>query len=149
MTTIKAQINEDMKTAMRARDPERLGTIRLIMAAMKQKEVDERIELNDDHILVILNKMVKQRRESITQFEAGNRPELAKKESDEIAVIQGYLPAQMSTADIEKAVADAIKESSAESAKDMGKVMGVLKAKLAGKADMTVVSAKVKEMLAG
>lgn len=146
-SAIKAKITEDMKTAMRGQMKERLATIRLIQAALKQKEVDERIELTDEHILAILNKMIKQRRESIAQFEAGNRPELAAKEAEEIKLIQEYLPAQMSEADVMKAVADAITESGATSAKDMGKVMGVLKAKLAGKADMTVVSAKVKEKL--
>jgi uncharacterized protein YqeY len=147
MSTIKSRINEDMKTAMRAQDKERLGTIRLIMAAMKQKEVDERIELTDEHVLAILNKMVKQRREAITQYEAGNRPDLVKKESNEILVIQAYLPSQMSEAEVEKAIADAMQESGATSAKDMGKIMAILKAKLQGKADMTVVSAKVKEKL--
>jgi uncharacterized protein YqeY len=145
--TIKDKITEDMKNAMRAQQKERLGTIRLILAAFKQREVDERIVLNDEQILAILNKMIKQRRDSITQFEAGNRPELAAKEADEIKLIQEYLPAQMTDADVEKAIADAISESGAASGKDMGKVMGVLKARLAGKADMTVVSAKVKEKL--
>lgn len=147
MATIKDQILEDMKTAMRSGDKERLATIRLIMAAMKQREVDERITLTDEHVLAILNKMIKQRRDSISQYEAGNRPDLAKKEADEILVIQTYLPAQMSEAEVEQAVATAIQESGASSAKDMGKVMGLLKGKLQGKADMTVVSAKVKEKL--
>src|SRR3990167_3232662 len=126
MSTIKAKILEDIKNAMRAREKERLATIRLIMAAMKQREVDERIELTDEHVLAILNKMVKQRREAITQYEAGNRPDLVKKESDEIAVIQQYLPAQLSEAEIEKAVTEAIQEAGATSAKDMGKVMSSL-----------------------
>ena len=144
---IKNKILEDMKTAMRSQEKERLATIRLIMAAMKQREVDERIELSDEQILAILNKMIKQRRDSITQFEAGNRPELAKKEADEIIVIQQYLPAQLSESEISQAVKAAIQESGATSAKEMGKVMGLLKSKLQGKADMTVVSAKVKEIL--
>lgn len=148
-SVIKAQIHEDMKTAMRSHEKERLGTIRLIMAALKQREVDDRIELSDEQILAILNKMIKQRRDSITQFEAGNRPELAKKEADEILIIQQYLPAQLSETEVEQAVVAAIQESGAASAKDMGKVMGILKAKLQGKADMTVVSAKVKEKLTG
>lgn len=148
MSTLKSRIQEDMKTAMRAQDKERLGTIRLIMAAMKQKEVDERIELTDEHILAILNKMVKMRRESITQFEAGDRPDLVKKESDEIVVLQAYLPELMPEAEVEKAVIAAITATGASSAKDMGKVMGTLKAQLQGKADMTLVSAKVKEKLA-
>lgn len=147
MSTIKSRIQEDMKTAMRAQDKDRLGTIRLIMSAMKQKEVDERIELTDEHILAILNKMVKQRREAIAQFETGNRPDLVKKESDEILVIQAYLPTLMPEAEVEKAVIAVIAETGASSAKDMGKVMGALKAKLQGKADMTLVSAKVKEKL--
>lgn len=147
-SAIKAHILEDMKTAMRSQEKDRLATIRLIMAALKQREVDERIELTDEHILAILNKMIKQRRDSINQFEAGNRPDLATKEAVEIQIIQQYLPAQLSAADIEQAVLAAISESGAVSAKDMGKVMGLLKSKLQGKADMTVVSTKVKEKLA-
>ncbi len=146
-SALKTQITDDMKTAMRNQDKDRLGVIRLITAALKQKEVDERIELTDEHVLAILNKMIKQRRDSITQYETGNRADLAQKEAAEIDVIQSYLPAQMSTAEVERAVAAAIQETGATSAKDMGKVMGILKGKLAGKADMTVVSAKVKEKL--
>jgi len=145
--TIKDKITEDMKTAMRGQMKERLGTIRLILSALKQREVDERIVLDDEQILAILNKMIKQRRDSISQYEAGNRPELAAKEAEEINVIMEYLPKQLSEAEIEQAVAAAITESGAASAKDMGKVMGVLKGKLAGIADMTVVSVKVKEKL--
>ncbi len=145
--TIKDKITEDMKNAMRSQQKERLGTIRLVLAALKQREVDERIVLTDEQVLATLNKMIKQRRDSVTQFEAGNRPDLAAKELEEIKVIQDYLPAQLSEAEIADAIAAAITESGAASAKDMGKVMGVLKAKLAGKADMTVVSAKVKEKL--
>jgi uncharacterized protein YqeY len=145
--TIKDKITEDMKNAMRSQQKERLGTIRLVLAALKQREVDERIVLSDEQVLATLNKMIKQRRDSVTQFEAGNRPDLAAKEVEEIKVIQEYLPAQLSEAEIADAIAAAITESGAASAKDMGKVMGVLKAKLAGKADMTVVSAKVKEKL--
>lgn len=148
-SVIKDKIIEDMKTAMRGQEKARLGTIRLIMAALKQREVDERIVLTDEQVLTTLNKMIKQRRDSISQFEAGKRPDLAQKEAEEIRVIQQYLPAQLSQAEIEQAVAAAIQESGASSAKDMGKVMGTLKAKLQGKADMTVVSAKVKELLAG
>lgn len=146
--TIKDKITEDMKNAMRAQAKERLATIRLILAALKQREVDERIVLTDEQILAILNKMIKQRRDSISQYEAGNRADLAAKEAEEITVIQEYLPSQLSEAEVEQAVLAAITESGAASAKDMGKVMGVLKAKLTGKADMTVVSAKVKEKLA-
>lgn len=148
-SAIKGKILEDMKDAMRSQEKERLATIRLILAAMKQREVDERIELTDEHVTSILNKMIKQRRDSITQFEVGNRPDLVQKESEEVRVIQSYLPAQLSAAEIEQAVAAAITESGASSAKDMGKVMGLLKNKLQGKADMTIVSAKVKELLAG
>jgi hypothetical protein len=146
-SAIKDHILDDMKTAMRSGEKERLATIRLIMAAMKQREVDERIELTDEHILAILNKMIKQRRDSITQFEAGARIDLAQKEAEEIKVIQLYMPAQLGEKEIEQAVADAIQQSGATSAKDMGKVMGLLKTTLQGKADMTVVSAKVKEKL--
>jgi uncharacterized protein YqeY len=146
---IKNRILEDMKTAMRSQEKERLATIRLILAALKQREVDERIELSDEQVTATLNKMIKQRRDSITQFEAGNRPDLAQKETEEVRVIQQYLPAQLSESEIEQEVAMAIQESGAASAKEMGKVMGLLKAKLQGKADMTVVSTKVKEKLAG
>lgn len=145
--TIKDQITEDMKTAMRSQEKDRLGTIRLILAALKQREVDERIVLTDEQILATLNKMIKQRRDSISQYEAGNRADLAEKEVAEIRVIQAYLPAQLSEAEIEQAVTTALQETGATSAKDMGKVMGALKSKLQGKADMTLVSAKVKEKL--
>lgn len=146
-SAIKEQILEDMKSAMRAHEKERLATIRLIMAALKQREVDERIILTDEQVLAILNKMIKQRRDSISQYEAGNRPDLAQKEAEEIRVIQTYLPAQLNEAEIEQAVMTAIQESGAASAKEMGKVMGLLKNKLQGKADMTLVSAKVKAKL--
>jgi uncharacterized protein len=119
--SIKDKILEDMKTAMRAQEKERLGTIRLILAALKQREVDERIVLSDEQIIAILNKMIKQRRDSISQFEAGNRADLAQKEKEEIRIIQQYLPAQLSEAEIERAVSSAIQESGAASAKDMGK----------------------------
>lgn len=145
--SIKDKIQEDMKTAMRSQDKDRLATIRLILAALKQREVDERIVLSDEQILATLNKMIKQRRDSISQFEAGNRMDLAEKEKMEVGVIQQYLPAQLSEAEVEQTVAAVIQESGATSAKDMGKVMGLLKAKLQGKADMTLVSAKVKEKL--
>lgn len=148
MSAIKEKIQDDMKTAMRSQEKERLATIRLILAALKQREVDERIVLTDEHILAILNKMIKQRRDSISQFEAGHRADLAQKEAEEIRVIQAYLPAQLSDAELDQAIAAAMQESGATTAKDMGKVMGVLKAKLQGKADMTIVSAKVKTKLA-
>jgi len=144
---IKEKILEDMKSAMRAQEKERLGTIRLILAALKQREVDERIVLSDEQVLATLNKMIKQRRDSITQFEAGGRTDLSQKEAAEVTIIQQYLPAQLSEAEIEQAVATTIAKTGASGAKDMGKVMGVLKGKLQGKADMTLVSAKVKEKL--
>lgn len=144
---IKGQIQEDMKAAMRSQEKERLTTIRLILAALKQKEVDERIVLTDEHVMAILDKMVKQRRESITQYEAGNRPELAQKEADEIKLIQAYLPAQLSDGEINALIESAIKETGAASARDMGKVMGVLKPKVQGRADVAAVSAKVKDRL--
>jgi uncharacterized protein YqeY len=136
-----------MKNAMRNQDKERLVTIRLILAAIKQREVDERIELTDEHVLSILDKMVKQRRESIAQFEAGNRPDLVQKEMAEIAVIQHYLPAQLSESEVEAMIDNAIKETHASSMRDMGKVMSILKPKVQGRADVAVVSAKVKEKL--
>lgn len=138
-----------MKAAMRAQSKERLATIRLILAALKQREVDERTELSDEDVLAILNKMIKQRRDSIQQFQAGNRADLAQKEAQEIDLIQEYLPTQLSNEEIEQAIASAIQSSNATTAKDMGKVMGILKASMQGKADMSIVSAKVKERLAG
>jgi hypothetical protein len=147
--TIKDQITNDMKTAMKAQEKERLAVIRLILAALKQREVDERIVLTDEQILTTLNKMIKQRRESIKQFEEGKRLDLAQKENFEISIIQQYLPAQMSEAEIEQTVGAVIQEIAANSPKDMGRVMATLKSKLQGKADMTIVSAKVKEKLAG
>ncbi len=147
-SAIKGQILEDMKTAMRSQNKEDLATIRLIMAALKQREVDERITLADEHVLAILDKMVKQRRESITQYEAGNRPDLVAKEQAEIQIIQKYLPAQLSETEISALIDSAIKESGATSAKDMGKVMAILKPRVQGRADVGSVSAKVKERLA-
>jgi hypothetical protein len=146
--SLKDRINDEVKTAMRAQDKQRLGVLRLITAALKQKEVDERITLDDAQVLGILEKMVKQRRDSIQQYEAGNRMDLADQEKFEIGVIQGFLPAQLSEAEIDAAVDAAIASTGAASAKDMGKVMGALKQQLAGKADMTVVSARVKAKLA-
>ncbi len=146
-SAIKGQIQEDMKNAMRSQDKERLAVIRLILAALKQREVDERIELTDQDVLATLDKMVKQRRESIVQYEAGNRPDLAQKEAVEITVIQHYLPAQLSNAEIETMIDAAIKETNAASMRDMGKVMGILKPKVQGRADVAAISAKVKERL--
>ena len=145
--SLKAQITEDMKTAMRAKDTERLGTIRLLQAAMKQKEVDERVELDDTMVIAIVDKMIKQRKDSIAAFETANRQDLADKEKAEIAVIEGYLPQRMSAEEITTAVKAIVAEVGATGPGDMGKVMGAVKAKLAGKADMGLVSAAVKAAL--
>jgi uncharacterized protein YqeY len=145
---LKEQITEDMKAAMRAKDMAKLGTIRLITAALKQKEVDERIELNDSQVLAILEKMVKQRKDSISQFEAGGRQDLADIEKAELAVLAAYMPAAMSEAELQAEVAAAVAATGATGPQDMGKVMGVLKPKLAGRADMTAVSGLVKAALA-
>lgn len=141
------QIREDMKTAMRAKDSVRLGAIRLLLAAIKQREVDERIELSDADVIAVINKMIKQRRDSITQFEAAARQELADIEKFEISVLQTYMPQPMTEAEVEVAVNDAIASSGAQSAQEMGKVIALLKAKLAGRADMGKVSALVKARL--
>jgi uncharacterized protein YqeY len=145
--SLKEQITEDMKAAMRAKDTVKLGTIRLLTAAMKQKEVDERIELTDTHVLAIIEKMIKQRKDSITQFEAGGRQDLADIEKAEVAVLSTYMPAAMSDAEIQAEVAAAVAATGAASPQDMGKVMGILKPKLAGRADMTAVSGLVKAAL--
>ena len=145
--TLKDRITEDMKTAMRAGEKERLATIRLALAAIKQREVDERIVLDDSQLLAIVEKMIKQRKEAITQFEAGNRADLVAKEQAEIAMLQAYLPAQMSDAEIDALIAEAIAATGATSIKDMGKVMGAVKAKAQGKADMGAVSARIKQKL--
>ncbi len=141
------QIREDMKTAMRAKDSVRLGAIRLLLAAIKQREVDERIELSDADVIAVINKMIKQRRDSITQFEAAARQELADIEKFEISVLQTYMPQPMTEAEVEDAVNDAIASSGAQSAQEMGKVIALLKSKLAGRADMGKVSALVKARL--
>jgi len=148
VSPIKEKILEDMKSAMRSQEKERLSTIRLVLASLKQREVDERIVLSDEQVLATLNKMIKQRRDSISQYKAGNRLDLAEKEAFEIRLIQEYLPTQLSDAEVENAISTAITESNASSAKDMGKVMSILKSKIQGKADMTLVSAKVKDRLA-
>jgi len=145
--SLKQRIDADMKEAMRAKDKERLGTIRLILAAIKQREVDERITLDDTQVLAVLEKMVKQRRDSISQFEAAGRTDLAGKEKAELDLIQGYMPAQLSEAEIDAIIAQAIAATGATSAKDMGKVMGPLKAQLQGRADMGAVSARLKARL--
>ena len=141
------QIREDMKTAMRAKDSVRLGTSRLLLAAIKQREVDERIELSDADVIAVINKMIKQRRDSITQFEAAARQELADIEKFEISVLQTYMPQPMTEAEVEIAVNDAIASSGVQSAQEMGKVIALLKTTLAGRADMSKVSALVKARL--
>ncbi|MDD1607450.1 MAG: GatB/YqeY domain-containing protein [Methylococcaceae bacterium] len=141
------QIREDMKTAMRAKDSVRLGAIRLLLAAIKQREVDERIELSDADVIAVINKMIKQRRDSIIQFEAAARQELADIEKFEISVLQTYMPQPMTEAEVEVAVNDAIASSGVQSAQEMGKVIALLKTKLAGRADMSKVSALVKARL--
>ena len=144
---LKEQITEDMKTAMRAKDTARLGAIRLLLAAMKQREVDERITLSDSDVLSIIDKMIKQRRDSITAFEAAGRQELADAERFEVGVLQGYMPQQMTEAEIAAAVAEAVAASGAKSPQEMGKVIALLKPKLAGRADMGKVSGLVKAQL--
>ena len=144
---LKNRIQEDMKSAMRAKEVERLGVIRLLLAAMKQREVDERIELSDIDIINIINKMIKQRLDSSTQFQAGNRPELAAKEQKESDILSEYLPQQMNEAEVDAAIQSAIASVQAKSMQDMGKVMSILKEQLAGRADMAKVSAKIKVFL--
>jgi uncharacterized protein YqeY len=146
---LKSKITDDMKVAMRAKESARLSTIRLLLAAMKQKEVDERVVLEDADILAIIEKMLKQRRESIAQFESAGRNDLADHEKAETAVLAAYLPQQMSEAEVADAVATAIQQTGAAGPKDMGKVMGLLKAKLAGRTDMGKLSGLVKSKLAG
>ncbi len=145
--SLKLSVTEDMKTAMRARDTARLGAIRLLLAAMKQREVDERIELSDADVVTIIDKMIKQRRDSIFQFEAAKRQELADAEKFEISVLQTYMPEQMTEAEVVAAVAEAITSSGAKLPQEMGKVIALLKPKLAGRADMGKVSALVKARL--
>jgi uncharacterized protein YqeY len=145
--TLKERITEDMKSAMRSGDKERLATVRLALAAVKQREVDERITLDDGQVLAVLEKMIKQRKEAITQFEAGGRADLVAKEGAEIAVLQAYLPAQMSDTDLDALIAQAIGQTGATSVKDMGKVMAAVKAQAQGRADMGVVSARVRAKL--
>jgi uncharacterized protein len=145
--SLKAQIIEDMKAAMRAKDAARLSAIRLLLAAMKQREVDERIELSDADILAIIEKMLKQRRDSVTQYEAGGRQDLADVEKFEIGILSGYMPQQLTEAEIAGEVAVAVAATGAKAMQDMGRVMAVLKPKLAGRADMAKVSALVKAKL--
>ena len=138
-----------MKAAMRSGEKERLGVIRMITSAIKQREVDERITLDDTQVLSVLEKMIKQRKESLTMFQAGNRQDLVDKESAEITLLQGYLPTQLSDADIDNLIGEAIAATGAASIKDMGKVMGIIKSKAQGRADMGAVGAKIKARLSG
>jgi len=144
---LKDRLTEDMKTAMRAADKERLGTVRLALAAIKQREVDERVTLDDAQVLGVLEKMIKQRREAIAQFQSGGRADLVAKETAEIAVLQQYLPAQMGEAEIDALIAEAIQSTGAASVKDMGKVMAVVKPKAQGRTDMGALSARIKQKL--
>ena len=147
--TLKARITEDMKAAMRAKEAARLSAIRLLLSAMKQREVDERIELTDADVMGIIEKMIKQRRESIVQYEKGGRADLADAEKFEVGVLSAYLPQPMSEADVAAAIDAALAETGAKAMPDMGKVMAILKPKLAGRADMGKVSALVKSKLSG
>ncbi len=146
--SLKERITEDMKSAMRSGEKDRLGQIRMLQAAIKQREVDERIMLDDAQVTAVLEKMIKQRREAITHFEAGGRADLAAKEVAEIVLLQGYLPEQLAPAELEALVAAAIAESGATTVKDMGKVMALVKARAAGRADMGAASALIKSKLA-
>jgi len=147
--SLKAQLTDDMKAAMRAKESGRLATIRLVLADIKRKEVDERIELDDAQVTAVVEKMIKQRKDSITQFEAGGRQDLADIEKAELAILTAYMPAGLSDEEIAAEVQAAVAASGAAGPQDMGKVMGILKPKLAGRADMTAVSAQVKKALAG
>jgi uncharacterized protein YqeY len=149
VSDLKGQITADMKAAMRAGEKERLGVIRMLTAAIKQREVDERITLDDSQVLAVLEKMIKQRKESVAQFQAGNRPDLVDKESAEIHLLQSYLPSQLSDAEIDALIGDTIAATGATSIKDMGKVMGIIKGKAQGKADMASIGAKIKAKLGG
>jgi hypothetical protein len=147
--SLKARISEDMKAAMKAKDAQRLSAVRLLLAAIKQREVDERVELGDADVLGIIEKMLKQRRDSIAQYQAAGRNDLVANETFEVDVLSTYLPTQLSAAEVAAEVASAIVASGAQGVKDMGKVMAVLKTSLAGRADMAKVSAVVKARLAG
>jgi uncharacterized protein YqeY len=146
--SLKDRINDDMKAAMRAREAERLSAIRMLLAAIKQREVDERIALDDTQVCAIVERLIKQRRDSISQFESGGRQDLADREKFELSVLSAYLPKQADAQEIAAALAQAIADTGAGGPQDMGKVMAVLKAKLAGRADMSAVSAQVKAALA-
>jgi len=146
--TLKEQITEDMKSAMRAKEAERLGTIRLLLAAIKQREVDERISVDDAGIIAIIEKLMKQRKDSIEQFQKAGRTDLVDQESKELGILQAYMPAQLSAAEVQSAIQKIIADLGASGPQDMGKVIGALKAQLAGKADMGMVSGLVKAALA-
>lgn len=146
--TLREQITEDMKSAMRAKEAERLGTIRLLLAAIKQREVDERIMMDDAGIIAIIEKLIKQRKDSIEQFQKAGRTDLVDQESKELAILQAYMPAQLSAAEVQPAIQKVIADLGASGPQDMGKVIGALKAQLAGKADMGMVSGLVKAALA-
>jgi len=147
--TLKQQLTDDMKSAMRGGDKQRLGVIRLVLAAIKQREVDERIELDDAQTLAVLEKMLKQRRDSVSQYAAAGREDLADVERAEMVVIEAYLPAQLDTAELDALIAQAIAATGASSPRDMGKVMAAVKEQAAGRADMAQVSARIKAKLAG
>lgn len=147
--SLKTQISDDMKAAMRAKDQARLGAIRMLQAAIQRREVDDRIELNDEQVMAVIEKLIKQGRDAIKQYEDGGRPELAEKEQNEITVWETYLPEQLNEEEIKALIAEAISETGAQDMKDMGKVMGVLKPKLAGRADMGKVSGQIKATLSG
>jgi uncharacterized protein YqeY len=146
---LRERVNEDMKAAMKAREQEKLAAIRLLLAAVKQREVDERVTLDDAGVISVVEKMIKQRRDSISQFEKASRQDLADKEKFEISILEDYLPQQLSPAEIEAIIAEAVAATGAKSAADIGKVMGVVKPRLAGRADMGKVSGLVKAKLAG
>ena len=147
--SLKDRVTEDMKNAMRAKDSERLGTIRMITSAIKQREVDERITLDDAQVLSVIEKMIKMRKESIEQFKSGGRDDLVAREAKEIELLQAYLPAQLSEAEVDALIREAIAESGATSIKEMGKAMALLKQKAQGRADMAAASAKLKAKLSG
>ena len=147
--TLRERITHEMKEAMRAGEKERLSVIRMLQAAIKQREVDERITLDDGQTLSVIEKMIKQRKESVIQFEAGGRTDLAEKETAEIAVLAAYLPTQLSAAELDALIQEAISTTAAQSIKDMGKVMGIVKGNAAGRADMSAVGARIKALLGG
>jgi uncharacterized protein YqeY len=147
--TLKERITEDMKASMRSGDKERLAGIRLVLAAIKQREVDERIQLDDTQVLAVLEKMIKQRRESITQFQAGGRADLVARESAELAVLQAYLPAQLADAEVETVIRAAIASTGATTLKDMGKVMAAVRPQVQGRTDMGALSNRIKGLLSG